>query len=79
MGRWQGMLRRRQAESSGPLPPVTSGVIVTSYAPGPLEAGTQYSWVVTASDGISTTVGQMWHLTTVAEHLVYLSLMLRRE
>jgi hypothetical protein len=55
---------------------VASGATVTSYDPGPLETGTAYNWVITATDGISTTVGQMWHFTTVAEHSVYLPLVL---
>jgi hypothetical protein len=73
------MLRRRQAESSDPPPLVESEVTVTSYDPGPLEAGTEYNWVITASDGISVTVGQMWQFTTVTEHSVYLPLVLRSD
>jgi hypothetical protein len=60
-----------------PPPIVVSGVAVTSYDPGPLEAGTAYYWVITASDGISTTVGQVWRFTTVVEYLIYLPLVLR--
>jgi len=52
--------------TSSPPPQVATGLTITSYDPGTLLAGTTYYWVVTATDGLSTTVGPMWHFSTVA-------------
>lgn len=54
-------------------PPANSVTVThTTYAPG-LITGTTYYWRVTATDGISQTIGPVWKLTTiVSEQHIYL-------
>jgi len=56
-------------------PPVVATVTQTLYAPS-LITGTTYFWQITATDGISTTVGPEWQFTTATDE-VYLPLILR--
>ncbi len=49
-------------------PPVmATGVGVAHYNPGALAADTLYYWRITASDGLSETVGPLWSFTTGTE------------
>jgi hypothetical protein len=50
--------------TSSPPPRTASGLTSTSYNPGRLETDTKYYWRVTASDGLSTTVGPIWSFRT---------------
>jgi hypothetical protein len=61
--------------ASAPPPPVAT-TTETSYAPT-LAENTTYYWHITASDGISTTVGDTWHFTTTEQTYVYLPLVSR--
>lgn len=56
-------------------PPVVATVTQTLYTPS-LITSTTYFWQITATDGISTTVGPEWHFTTATDE-VYLPLVLR--
>jgi hypothetical protein len=49
-----------------PPPVVDSSVTITSYNPGTLNASTTYYWVITATDGMSTTAGPLWSFTTAS-------------
>ncbi len=51
---------------SDPPPVVNSNVTTTSYNPGALSAYTLYYWQITATDGLSITVGPVWDFTTAA-------------
>jgi hypothetical protein len=58
-------------------PPLTVATTAQpQYAPS-LASATQYYWQITASDGISTTAGPVWHFTTLSEALVFLPLVMR--
>jgi parallel beta-helix repeat protein len=57
-------------------PPVVATTVQTQYIPS-LESETMYYWRITASDGISTTVGPLWQFTTLTETRIYLPLVLR--
>ncbi len=57
-------------------PPFTATTTLTSYTPT-LTKGTTYYWIITATDGISTTTGDTWSFTTVELEYVYLPLVLR--
>lgn len=46
-------------------PPERADVLTTMYDPGALRPATRYYWVVTATDGLSTSVGPMWSFSTV--------------
>jgi len=59
-------------------PPVVGNVTMASYNPGALAEGTLYYWRITATDGMSTTVGPLWSFTTVGgNYYIYLPLVLR--
>jgi uncharacterized repeat protein (TIGR01451 family) len=53
-----------------------SGITRTHYQPGELALDTTYYWVVTATDGISATVGPNWRFSTtgIERHPIYLPL-----
>jgi hypothetical protein len=53
--------------TSNPPPRMASGLTSTSHNPGRLETDTNYYWRVTASDGLSTTVGPIWSFQTARE------------
>ena len=48
--------------SSPPL--VEVGLVVPTYDPGLLISDTTYYWTITATDGLSVSVGGPWHFTT---------------
>jgi len=50
--------------TSNPPPVVNPNVASTSYNPGPLVYNTPYYWQITATDGLSTTVGSIWSFKT---------------
>ncbi|MEJ5310436.1 MAG: choice-of-anchor Q domain-containing protein [Anaerolineae bacterium] len=59
-------------------PPIVANVTMASYNPGVLAEGTLYYWRITATDGMSTTVGPLWSFTTVGgNYFIYLPLVLR--
>lgn len=45
-------------------PPVVGNVTATTYDLGPLDYNLTYHWQITATDGMSTTVGPIWSFTT---------------
>jgi hypothetical protein len=47
-------------------PPITATSTLTSYAVGGLAAGSTYYWQITATDGLSSTVGSVWQFATAA-------------
>ncbi len=49
----------------------------TQYNPAALVAGQTYTWIVTATDGLSSTVGPLWTFTTAA-YKVYLPVVMRK-
>jgi uncharacterized repeat protein (TIGR01451 family) len=58
-------------------PPIVVTTTLTAYSPV-LAADTTYYWLVTATDGISVSTGQIWHFTTADEwHNLYLPLVLK--
>jgi M6 family metalloprotease-like protein len=66
--------------TANPPPVVTSGT-ATNYTPPPISGSlnllenTHYYWVITATDGLSTTVGPTWSFTTTeATELQYIYL-----
>ncbi len=62
------------------LPPVVTSSTVVSYTPGLLELDVTYEWNVSASDGMSVTVGPTWSFSTgiaTGDYKVYLPLVLR--
>jgi hypothetical protein len=63
------------------LPVVATDVTATMYNPGPLLTDTTYFWVITATDGLSISVGAMWQFTTApaatGDYWVYLPLVVR--
>ncbi len=61
--------------ASDPPPPIAT-TTETSYTPT-LEKNKTYYWRITASDGVSTTVGDMWRFTTTEQTYVYLPLVSR--
>jgi uncharacterized repeat protein (TIGR01451 family) len=57
--------------------PIVVTTPLTEYA-SILAADTTYHWLVTATDGISVSTGQIWHFTTADEwHNLYLPLVLK--
>ena len=56
-------------------PTVVDSVTVTSYDPSRLR-GTVHYWIITVSDGISTTAGSMWvfGITSILDYPVFLPL-----
>ena len=50
--------------TSSPPPVVDSAVTTTNYDPGLLTYDLTYYWQITATDGLSTTVGPTWSFTT---------------
>ncbi|MFP4346384.1 MAG: alpha-amylase family glycosyl hydrolase [Anaerolineales bacterium] len=59
------------------LPPVVAtGVTVPAYDPGLLAPATTYHWQITATDGLSETVGPLWTFATHS-YRVHLPLVLR--
>lgn len=63
--------------TSDPPPVVAPSVTTTSYDPSALLTDSTYYWVITATDGISTSVGSMWQFTTVGFKYIYLPLVVR--
>jgi len=61
-------------------PPVVDTTTLTSYTPS-LITGTVYSWVITATDGMSESAGAIWSFTRVSgnEYKIYLPLVLRAQ
>ncbi len=58
-------------------PPLVASSTITTYDPGPLDIDTSYYWQITASDGLSQTVGPIWSFTTVGSYSLYLPVVLR--
>jgi hypothetical protein len=58
-------------------PPFATTTILTDYTPAILITNTTYYWAITATDGISTSVGPVWHFTTVELEYIYLPLVMR--
>ncbi len=52
-------------------PAVVGQSNVTLFSPGQLLTTTHYYWKVTATDGVSTTVGPLWEFTTRNEATIY--------
>lgn len=63
--------------ASSPPPVVAAALTVSRFEPGRLEAGTTYYWGITATDGLSTSVGATWSFSTVSAHRIYLPVVLR--
>jgi hypothetical protein len=67
--------------TASPPPVVAPVVTATTYVPGPLLTDTTYYWGITATDGLSISVGAMWQFTTAsaaaADYWVYLPLVVR--
>jgi uncharacterized repeat protein (TIGR01451 family) len=59
-------------------PPFATTTTLTSYAPS-LVADTTYYWVITATDGISVSVGDTWSFTTEGFKYIYLPLVVRND
>jgi hypothetical protein len=81
--RWQGgdpdgnPVTYTVALGAGNPPPAVATTTLMLYQPS-LITNTTYYWKITATDGISTTVGPLWQFTTTAiEWRVYLPLVLR--
>ncbi len=64
------------AFGTGSPPPPVATTAQAQYAPS-LDPETLYYWQITATDGISETVGPVWQFTTLTETRVYLPLVLR--
>jgi len=97
---WQGgdpdasdMVTYTIAISASGRPLVVDTTVLTSYAASLVTDTTYYwvitatdgisttvgpNWVITATDGISTTVGPTWSFTTVGFKYIYLPLVLRQ-
>ncbi len=63
--------------ASNPPPVIASNVIVTSYDPGLLNPDTTYYWRITATDGLSETIGPVWSFTTLTTYEIFLPLVIR--
>ncbi len=57
------------------MPTIVTVTTATRYTPT-LTFGLSYTWQITASDGLSVTVGPVWHFTT-AQRQLYLPIVLR--
>jgi parallel beta-helix repeat protein len=64
------------AFGTGSPPPPVAMTAQAQYTPS-LEPETAYYWRITASDGISETIGPVWQFTTLTETRVYLPLVFR--
>jgi len=64
------------AFSTSTPPPVVFTTTNTIYTPTSLAAGTRYYWQITASDGVSQSVGNTWSFTTAVAS-TYLPLLVR--
>jgi len=53
--------------ATNPPPLVASNLTITSYNPGRLVTDTTYYWIITATDGLSSTVGPLWSFDTALE------------
>jgi hypothetical protein len=49
---------------TNPPPVVATGVLTTHYDAGALAPGSDYYWAITATDGLSVSVGPVWHFST---------------
>ena len=67
--------------TSEPPPVVAVDITSTSYDPCTLTADTAYYWQITATDGLSTTVGPTWRFTTLPpeDYRVFLPVVLRSD
>jgi len=65
------------AISASDLPLVVATTTLTRYT-STLITDTTYYWGITASDGISTSIGPTWRFTTVGFKCIYLPLVLRQ-
>jgi photosystem II stability/assembly factor-like uncharacterized protein len=64
--------------ASSPPPVVATGLVTSTYDPGPLLTATTYCWVITATDGFSHTVGPEWSFRTIQpSYNAYLPLIAR--
>jgi M6 family metalloprotease-like protein len=52
-------------------PAVVGQTTLLSFSPGQLLTNTHYYWKVTATDGVSITVGPLWEFTTRTEATIY--------
>lgn len=53
-----------------PPPVVTTSLTMPAFDPGMLSPDTTYYWIVTTTDGISTSIGPTWRLTTFTPGVV---------
>lgn len=63
-----------------PPPVVANSVVTMAFDPGPLSPDTIYYWYIAATDGISVSVGPVWHFSTgtsIPENWIYLPLVVR--
>ena len=51
--------------TSASPPIVAQNVTARTYSPGVLQPYTTYYWVITATDGLSSTAGGLWSFTTL--------------
>ncbi len=69
--------------TASPPPVVAPVVTTTTYDPGLLVLDTTYYWGITATDGLSVSVGGMWQFTTApaatGDFWVYLPLVVRND
>lgn len=74
---WQGSdpdgdpLTYTVALSVNDPPAVVGQTLVKLFNPGQLLTSTHYFWQITATDGLSITVGPVWEFTTASEVIVY--------
>jgi M6 family metalloprotease-like protein len=52
-------------------PGVVGQTDLLSFDPGQLLTGTHYYWKITATDGVSATVGPLWDFTTRSDAVIY--------
>lgn len=58
-------------------PPLATITTLTNYTPANIVADTTYYWAITATDGISRSVGPLWQFAT-ADRFIYLPLVMRQ-